>query len=158
MKNYASTHPLTLGRIFHAPDREPTVDSDVAPLIGGILGLDNAAVAQSGLKISGAPVPSVAPTYKKLLEMRAAGITMSPATAQSGAQSFGYNGNAGLTPYDTLNIYNLLNNEISGTVVDGAGQVIACAEEGTFTPDDISEYEQYYNIGGGTVPPSTSTR
>ena len=150
LKNYASTHQLTLGRIFHAPDREPTVDSDVAPLIGSIVGLDNAAVAHNDSISTGTPVPSIAPNYKALQKMRAAAKTAGGPV--SGEQSFSYTGNEGLSPYDTLNIYNLLENTIGNTEVDGAGQVIACAEEGTFTQDDISEFEQYYDIGNGSVP------
>ena len=50
LHDYISPDPRDKSRVFHAPDREPTLDPSVAPLLNGIVGLSNAAVPHNDLR------------------------------------------------------------------------------------------------------------
>jgi kumamolisin len=106
------------GRVFHAPSVEPTVDAAVAPHIHGILGLSTMAVIHSFSRLASA---SVKPDY---------------------------NGEGGLSPYDTSSIYNM--DASLSAKVDGSGQVLGLAELGTYKPSDITTWDSYYNYP--TIP------
>ena len=50
LRDFVSPDPRDNNRIFHAPDREPTLDASIAPLLNGIVGLSNAAVPHNHLR------------------------------------------------------------------------------------------------------------
>ena len=144
LTNYASTTPEDLGRVYYAPNQEPTIDSDIAPIILGVMGLNNAAVLHTNSHMT----PILSPSMRGVPIDSPHYIAPPPIKANPNIQY--YDGYEGLDPTDVQNIY-----QTAGTIddkeSDGSGQVLGLVEFGTFTYSDISEYEQTYDISGPTI-------
>jgi kumamolisin len=106
------------GRQFYAPDAEPMLPAEIAPHLGGVIGLDNAAVPEPNLH---GPIPS-------------GGIGQ----PQSG---IGSGPNGGLTPSDIKTAYGL-----SNTALNGTGETLALFELNGYAASDITAYEQQFGL------------
>jgi subtilase family serine protease len=108
------------GRVFMAQDVAVKLPSDIAPRVTTVLGL------YTGGELSKFSRP-VSPSASSLLH---------------------YSGNAGLSPTDISNLYNL---GAIGSTLKGSGQVIGLFEDGTFTNSDLDAYEKNYNLNGPII-------
>lgn len=106
------------GRIFHSPDLEPQVPATIAPLISGVVGLDDAVAAHPNL----------------MAAATVGGKAISPNLIGSGP-------NSGVSPSDIKTAYNL-----NGLTQTGTGQSLALVELDGFTDSDIFAYEAKFNI------------
>ncbi|HET6386905.1 MAG TPA: protease pro-enzyme activation domain-containing protein, partial [Armatimonadota bacterium] len=110
------------GRIFRAPDRNPTVPDYVASRMTGVFGLDTSLVPHPQLQ----RLPRVSPGSSNILTPNQIG------TGPGGA----------LTPTDIRTAYNL-----NGSAIPtGAGQTLGLFELDGYTASDITSYESYYGI------------
>lgn len=109
------------GRVFHAPDREPAVPSELSGKIAAIVGLDNALEPHSNLRLP-------------------------RAQASGGVSGTGSGPWQGLTPSDIKTAYDL--NSVAET---GAGQTIALFELDGYLTSDIQAYEAYFGLPNVTV-------
>jgi kumamolisin len=105
------------GRVFFAPDREPTFPSGIAPNLAGVIGISNVGVGRTFLHRA---MPDVGPLSGKYVS---------------------YTGNYGLAPADIRKIYN-----VPSATYGGNGQIVGVFEEGTFTPSDVAQYESFYRL------------
>ena len=117
------------GRSFHAPDSEPSIPASLAPLIVGIVGLDNALEAGSNVT----RLPS-APLQANVAPNGGPGIV-------GGTGPLG-----GLSPSDISNAYNL-----NGLAQTGSGQTIALFELDGYYASDITAYEDQFGLPHVTV-------
>ena len=106
------------GRQFYAPNKNPEVHPSVASTISGIVGLDNSAKWHSYLRPKG---------------------MVKDATATSPNSLSGPGGAFG--PKDIAAAYNL-----TGLSANGANQVIALFELGTYNASDITAYASYFGL------------
>lgn len=108
------------GRLFRAPQSEPSVPAAIAGRLQGVVGLDTAAVLKPHYKISnnvnGVQVNRVLP-------------------------HFGTGPNAALAPSDIKKAYNL-----SSVTQTGAGQTLALFELDGFKASDITAYEKQFGL------------
>ena len=118
------------GRYFYAPDAEPRVPATLVGALHGVVGLDNAGVWKSHLRVP------VDPAYSSLF-----GSSFLPQQTGSGP-------GGGLTPSDIKKAYNL-----AGASQTGAGQTLALFELDGYTASDITAYESYFGLP--TVPLQT---
>ncbi len=109
------------GHIFYAPDNDPEVCTLIAPIIHGIVGLDNHAVRHS---------------YNRQRETRE---EFSLLHSISHAHPSGPHG--GYSPHDLLTAYNL-----TGVSAKGSKQIIALFELGGYRASDINEYTKYFGL------------
>ncbi len=123
LHDYVSPDPRDNGRIFHAPDQEPTVDASVAPLLTGVVGLSNAAH------------PRV--TSLKLASRNA---RVQPLIGAHDAYGTGHSG--ALSPTDVANLYSFKNSLASSA---GQNQVLGLVEYDTFYASDVTKWENYYS-------------
>jgi len=120
VKNYVSPD----GRLFHAPDAEPSLPASVAQKISAVIGLDNSVPYHPNIKMR--PLGSAPPSADRV------GSVAAP-------QGTGPGG--GLTPKDIRTIYNL-----TDTTFTGKGQILAVFELDTYTPKDILRYERAFGL------------
>ena len=114
LKNYQ----LPSGRIFRAPDVNPSVPVTIASRVQGLVGLDTAVVWQPHhhtAKLN--PLAFLDPDY-------------------IGSGPFG-----GLSPSDIKTAYNL-----NGTTLTGSGQTLALFELDGYNKNDIKAYEDFYGL------------
>ncbi|MCL5284122.1 MAG: S53 family peptidase [Armatimonadetes bacterium] len=109
---------LPSGRVFYAPTDDPQVPASIANLMVGVGGLDNAAKWH--------PLLAIKPTFTPFLQH----------PSQIGTGPDGY-----LAPDDILHAYNLAN-----VPYNGSGQTLGLFELDGYTPSDITEYENYFNL------------
>jgi subtilase family serine protease len=104
------------GRVFHGPDREPSLPASIAARVAGIVDLDDAIEPMSNLarrEASGSPSPN--------------GIGTGP--------------NGGLSPNNIVNAYGL-----TGVTEKGTGQSIALFELDGYLASDITFYEDTFAL------------
>ena len=106
------------GRVFHAPDRDPSIPESLSTAVSGIVGLDDAEV----MRTASHPVNPLA------------GIDLTPAI-------YGTGPNGGLSPADTKTAYNLLSSPLTG-----AGQTLGLFELDGYLLSDITAFESYFGI------------
>lgn len=109
------------GRKFYAPDENPEVQSSIASIISGIVGLDNHTVWRSFHR------------RKQITPIFEASHTKSP-TFPSGPLG-------GYSPSDLVTAYNL-----TGVSANGSGQIIALFELAAYQASDIQEYTNHFNL------------
>lgn len=124
------------GRVFFAPDANPTVPTNLASTIQTIVGLDNAVVRTNSI------------THRSTNPM--AFLTRPP----KGVPLYGNGPAGGLSPADIKKVYN-----ITGTQ-DGSGQVLGLLEYDGYNwdpldtvymyPTDVRVYENYFGIYTGS--------
>ena len=107
------------GRIFRAPQSDPSVPAPIATRLSGIIGLDTASV------------------YHTHCKSRLADLTSTRSVAPRGGTGPG----GGLTPNDIKAAYNL-----SGASQSGSGQVLALFELSGYRPSDVAAYEQHFGL------------
>lgn len=147
------------GRIFHAPDREPSVPTDIAPRLLGIIGMDDDAVAVPQLARGKAPTfkPSRLHSMAPNLQQPGgpggdpgSGSGTSSAPTASGTAVIGtravssphFTGPYGsISPADIKTAYNL--NSIPS---NGQGQILDLVELIGFNPSDITAYENAFGL------------
>ena len=113
------------GHPFYAPDAEPSVPAALSGKLMAIVGLNHVGLPRAFSRRA-TPAPS------------------SPRALPDYARPIGqvnYSGNAGLTPTDIRTIYNL-----TSVTSKGSGQTLALYELDTYTPSDITMYENTYSI------------
>lgn len=110
------------GHKFYAPDDDPQVHHSIAPLINGVIGLDNYALRRPFRKV------------KKVLEVEEAMQAVSSQASPSGP-------GRGYAPQDLLTAYNL-----STVPRDGSGQIIALFELASYQLSDIRAYTSYFGL------------
>ncbi len=123
------------GQFFRAPDADPLLSSAVSGRISGIVGLSDLGklVPHSHRKPS---VPASAP-----IKPRAASGIQSFLAPASQPSQVGSGVGGGLTPNDIKNAYNL-----NGVPQTGAGRTLALFELDGYTPNDITAYENAFNL------------
>jgi subtilase family serine protease len=116
------------GKVYYAPDTDPSVPASIAARITGFVGLDNFAQPTTNLNI--------APAYGPFDN-----------TGISSANGTGVGG--GLAPSDIKTAYGF-----DGSVTEtGAGQTLGLFELDGYTPSDITSYQSAYGLGNATVTP-----
>ena len=128
------------GRVFYAPDGDPSIPASLVGRLTGVVGLDNAAVPRPFLRRPGS-TPHAA--LKSILW----GSGRKPATLrpmvpigaplQIGTEPH----SGGLTPSDIKTAYNL-----TGVTLTGAGQTLGLFELDTYTPGDITAYTNAFGL------------
>ena len=113
------------GRVFHAPDAEPTLPPAIANLVSGIVGLDDALEAASNVMRLGKPLGGV---------------------KGGGGANGGSGPSGGYSPNDIKIAYNL-----KGVSETGTGQTIALFELDGYVAGDITTYEDKFSISHVTV-------
>ena len=132
----------TQGRLFHAPDTDPVVPASVAPLLTGVIGLDNGAVAHPHFQrlgpLSSPPDGTLPDLGPGLVGSGLFPDTILPAAAplQTGSGPGG-----GLTPSNIKNAYNLSSLSLTGT-----GQTLALFELDSYVASDINSYESAFGL------------
>ena len=119
LKNYQ----LPTGRVFRAPDVEPSVPVSIAGRLQSVIGLDTAGVWHTN-------------SHSKAIDPLA---FLDPRQTGSGPGS-------GLTPSDIKTAYNL-----SGSSQDGSGQTLGLFELDGYTASDITHYETYFGLPNMTL-------
>lgn len=109
------------GRTFYAPNNDPEVPHFIAPMIHGIVGLDNHAV------------------WRTFNQKKQAAEEFLYTNAASNAHPSGPRG--GYSPNDLVTAYNL-----NGLPANGSGQIIALFELGGYQESDINEYTSYFGL------------
>ena len=109
------------GRVFHAPDSEPTVPAEMADKISGIVGLDDALEPLSNLLLP-------------------------PSANAGGSPNAGSGPAGGYTPSDIKTAYNL-----NGLPENGSGQTIALFELDGYLTSDVLAYEANYSLPNVTI-------
>jgi subtilase family serine protease len=139
------------GTIFHAPDREPSLDLSVPVLHIG--GLDDFAPPKSPHKVK----PLDAATTRKLLGSTAATKTQdvkvswtSAVTPKKGAASPPTPPNQGSAPGGGFGGNDFKNAYAPGVTLNGAGQCVALAEFGGYYEADLQKYTTLF--GTPVVP------
>ena len=123
------TYQMATGRTFYAPDAEPSVPSELASVVSGVIGLDNASVRRSHARLR-------------------SDTGFGAATGDNFAQplSTGSGPSGGLTPNDIKAAYNL--NTVTQT---GSGQTLALFELDGYKASDITKYESYFSLPAVTL-------
>jgi subtilase family serine protease len=113
------------GRVFHSPDRDPSVPITIAGKLNGIVGLEDAPMWR---------------TYSEALSPQTV-AALQPYQVGSGP-------GGALTPSDIKTAYNLNNLKLanSTTALDGAGQTLALFELDGYNAADINTYANYYHL------------
>jgi len=149
------------GRVFHAPDQEPSVPAALAPRLLGVLGMDDDAVAIPQMALGKIPSSKLRQARKMtpLLQQpvgpgdggggTGGGTTPPPLTITGTAISgtgtvltshfsgpYGY-----ISPSDIKTAYNL--NSVPST---GQGQILDMVELNGFNPSDITAYEDAFGL------------
>ena len=106
------------GRKFYAPDNDPEVPDVIASRIGGVIGLDNAAVRHAHSRA----VPAAE-------------------TAQASPLQIGTGPGGGLTPSDVRTAYNL-----NGVTANGSGQTLGLFELDGYNATDVTSYVNYFGL------------
>lgn len=112
--NYKSTE----GNLFYASDTEPSVPADIANVISGVVGLDNAH----------APKPN-----SQWIPMSSASRPM-PQIAGSGP--------GGLSPQDIQNAYSSIGNPSN---FPGGGETLGLFEQDGYNASDVNAYVSYFS-------------
>ncbi len=113
------------GRVFHAPDQEPSLPEEVAPLVSGIANLDKSLEPQpDAVRRVTQPTPA--------------------AGSQPSAYPSGPSG--GIAPADIKTAYNL-----NGLTQNGTGQTVALVELDGFYQSDINAYADKFGLPRGTI-------
>ncbi|BDI29815.1 hypothetical protein CCAX7_18660 [Capsulimonas corticalis] len=105
------------GRVFFAPDREPSLPIDMKGVISNVVGLENSVVWKAHSSI------------------------VTPATIAANPNQTGSGPGGGMTPTDIRAAYGLTN-----VTQTGAGQTLGLFELDGYTPSDITAYEQKYSL------------
>lgn len=105
-------------RKFYAPDNDPDVPGSIAPIISGVIGLDNAAVWHSHSRFISAAGSALTSPYQI-------------GTGPGGA----------LTPSDIQKAYNL-----AGVAANGSGQTLGLFELDGYNSSDVTQYVSYYGL------------
>ncbi|MBV9850105.1 MAG: fibronectin type III domain-containing protein, partial [Armatimonadetes bacterium] len=138
------------GRLFHAPDAEPVVPAALAPLLTGVIGLDDSAVFHPHYQLLASGLP---PLFQRPVPhpgRPSISTEASPEAADTLPFQIGSGPGGGLTPTDIRAAYNV--NTLS---LNGAGQTLAVFELDGYTPSDITGYENAYGLPAvplATVP------
>ena len=112
-------------RLFHIPDAAPAVPAALAGKLAGIVGLNNAVLAK--------------PLFQRRPVIAVSLITKSNLALPENGIGSGVGG--GLTPADIKTAYGL--DRVPQT---GAGRTLAVYELDGYTPADITQYENAYNL------------
>ena len=123
LHDYVSPDPRDSGRIFHAPDQEPTVDASVAPLLIGVVGLSNAA-------------------HPHISSLHLASRTASVQPLIGAHEAYGTGHSGALSPTDVANLYSF---KASLASYAGQNQVLGLVEYDTFYASDVAKWENYYS-------------
>lgn len=110
------------GRIFRAPDQEPAFPDDIAPLVAGVVGLENAIEPH--------------PNWKARPPKEKGDVTPDIGTGPGG----------NMAPSDIKKAYNL-----NGLTQDGTGQTIAILEFDGFYTSDIRAYENNFGLPNSSL-------
>ena len=111
------------GRDFYAPDAGPQIPSTLAPILTGVIGLDNASQWRPHLQ------PHLESDISTALESYALPLQI------------GSGPGGGLTPADIKTAYNL-----NGVPQNGSGQTLALFELDGYNPADITAYEGAFGL------------
>ncbi len=130
--DYVSPDPLDSGRVFHTPDREPTVAASIAPLLTSVIGLSDAAVPRS-FAHPRTFNPVAAPAFASSFA----------APAQSQPTPYGTGHDYTISPADVASIYGL---GTSLKTYSGQNQVLGLLEIGGYNASDITTWESYYPL------------
>ena len=127
------------GRQFHAPDAEPVVPAALAPLLTGVIGLDDSAVWHPHFERLASNLPPVChrPAARSVFDA----VTPDVLPSQTGSGPGG-----GLTPADIKTAYNL-----NGVALTGTGQTLAVFELDGYHATDITAYEKAYGLPNVTL-------
>jgi kumamolisin len=120
------------GRVFRAPDREPSLPISLANRIQGVIGLDNAELAGTHSQ-KPRPAGGLLDSYFSLV----------PGSTGSGMGGTGGGSGPGgdLAPSDIRAAY-----DVPTTPLNGSGQTLALFEADGYTPSDITFYENYFGL------------
>ncbi|MDQ2732649.1 MAG: S53 family peptidase, partial [Armatimonadota bacterium] len=118
----------TAGRIFHAPDTDPTIPATLAGRLSGVVGLNDAPFLHPHIKLSPTSI---------LPELLPLSSFVSPGFPQ------------GLSPSGIKTAYDLTSNRIPANL-NGQGQILGLFELDGYVPDDIANYEKKFFPG---LPP-----
>ncbi len=148
------------GRIFHAPDQEPSVPAALAPRLLGVLGMDDDAVAIPQMVLGKIPSSKLRQARKMTPLFQqpvgpgdggggTGGGTTPPLTISGtvgggtgGSSSPYFSGPFGyIGPSDIKTAYNL-----NSVPSNGQGQILDLVELNGFNPSDIAAYEDYFGL------------
>jgi kumamolisin len=115
---HLDNHQARDGRVFYAPDDDPTVPDFIAFRIAGVIGLDNAAVWHGHSRLVSAGETTL----------------LSPLQIGTGPGS-------ALAPSDIRTAYSL-----NGVAANGSGQTLGLFELDGYNPADVSTYVSYFGL------------
>ncbi len=121
------TYTRGTGKPYYAPSSNPTLPSNIASRLVGVLGLDNSQ------------------TYHPMLVPRSPLAALGTSPKEIGNGPMG----SGLTPANIKAAYNLTGVSVNGqgtTPLDGTGQTLGLFELDGYTASDITGYETQYGL------------
>jgi kumamolisin len=125
------------GRIFHAPDREPSVPAAIAPRLLGIIGMDNDAVAVP--QLAHGKTPAFKPSQLH-------GMTPDLQHPIDPGDPGGGSGGGSTPPAPTASGTAVTAYNLNSIPQNGQGQILDLVELIGFNPNDVTAYENAFGL------------